>query len=109
MSKITELPTWMRLPPQGETEARAPWRVTAHAFSLTVALIASWFTVMLIAERFGREAYLAVEQQDFSGLGAARADFVFFLICLPAFGLVVYGTIRVAIAAAQWLMAASRR
>ena len=99
MVTIREYPARGHLRP-GDTSDR----ITAHSISLGLTLILCWFFVMAISEQFGRDAYLAVEQQDFSGLGAARAEFDIRLILLPLFGFLTYWAIRLALGLGRWLL-----
>ncbi len=109
MYAIKQYPAWMQSPPQQDSGVAPRLRVRAHGLSLTTTLILSWFYVIVIADQYGRAAYLAAEQSDFSGLGAARADFDFFLFCLPIIGFLTYWAIRLVVGCSQWLwMTASR-
>jgi hypothetical protein len=102
-----DYPAGMQLPLANDTGVAPTLRVTPHAFALATTLFLSWFYVLVAAELYGRAAYSAAEQQDFSGLGAARAEFDFQLFCLPILGFATYWIIRLVIGGSRslWKMA----
>jgi hypothetical protein len=80
----------------------ASFRNGAHSAALALSLLFSWLYVFCAGREFADAAYRAVLEQDFSGLGAARADFVFFILFLPVLGLLAYALTRMAIGCGKW-------
>jgi uncharacterized membrane protein len=78
-------------------------RNVAHLISLSITLVLAWLYVGWAANIFSDSAYLAMVKKDFSGLGAARADFTLQIMFLPVLGLLAYAAIRFAIAGGQWI------
>jgi hypothetical protein len=74
----------------------------AHISSLALSLAACWVFIAWAASRFSEQAYVAMTQQDYSGLGAAKADFHLTLVAAPIFGVVIYGVSRLVIAGLRW-------
>jgi hypothetical protein len=66
-------------------EHGADWsvRVARRCFATLSAFAAAWFWIGWQSRLFGDAAFRAVQETDYSGLGAARADFLLAWAAMP--------------------------
>jgi hypothetical protein len=69
----------------------------ANAVSLTVTILVLWLWAGYSARTFGEDVTKLALEHDYSGIGAARAEYQLLVFLLPLFGIVIYGLVRLAL------------
>jgi hypothetical protein len=85
-------PRDLKLEDRTEPAAYADWSVRSarSCFATLSAFVAAWLWTGWQSRLFADGAFLAVQQTDYSGLGAARADFFIGWAAMPVVGLAAF-------------------